>query len=113
MTQERLAGWEGEVVVTQADRDAALEAYYSCYGSTPNELWMNALIAGKHDDDPQVQLLARHRLATIEECAKVAAEWSSHLHSERWSPEAHDASEFIATAIRSLAPPPAVVGEGK
>lgn len=44
--------------VTQADREAAEGAYLECYENVPDELWLKALIAGKHDDDPQVQAFA-------------------------------------------------------
>ena len=60
------------VTVEQCDRDAAYEAYFECYEYTPNDLWLEALRSGKHDDDPQVQTLARHRIAERERCAGIA-----------------------------------------
>jgi len=58
-----------EVTVTQADRIAAYGAYATCYEDMPNDAWMQALLDGKHDDDPQVQTLARHRTPTPTQAA--------------------------------------------
>ncbi len=44
--------------VEQCDRDAAYGAYFECYEDTPNDLWLESLRAGMHDDDPQVQVIA-------------------------------------------------------
>jgi hypothetical protein len=54
-----------EVEVTQAERLSAYEAYTTCYETVPNDAWMQALLNGKHDSDPQVQLLARHRVRAL------------------------------------------------
>jgi hypothetical protein len=54
-----------EVEVTQAERLSAYEAYTTCYETVPNDAWMQALLNGKHDSDPQVQLLARHRIRDL------------------------------------------------
>ncbi len=98
MTQERLAGWEGEVV--QTDRDAAAA-------------WMRGLEdfqeigAGSYGD--LVQAFARHRLAAIEECAIAAR---NRMVAQEWPPTDGDQQiDEVLEAIRSLAPPPAVVGE--
>ncbi|MEG3175853.1 hypothetical protein U1872_06395 [Sphingomonas sp. RB3P16] len=49
--------------VTQADREAAEDAYLSCFEPQPNDLWLKALLDGKHDNDEVVQFCRRHRLA--------------------------------------------------
>ena len=51
------------VPVTQADREAASAAYYDCYETPPNALWMAKMENGGHDDDPVVQAFARHRIS--------------------------------------------------
>lgn len=53
------------VKVTQADREQAELAYLDCYDEPPNEGWLAALLAGKHDNDPLVQGFARHRADAI------------------------------------------------
>lgn len=62
-----------DIVPNQADREAAEDIYLTCFDVEPNRLWLDALLAGKHDSDPVVQAAARHRLAaereTIERCA--------------------------------------------
>jgi hypothetical protein len=55
-----------EPTVTQADREAAVNAYYICYESTcydyePSSTWVDALIGGRLDDDNLIQAFARHR----------------------------------------------------
>jgi hypothetical protein len=49
--------------VTQADRESAEDAYFSCFEPQPNNLWLKAMLDGKHDDDEVVQFCRRHRLA--------------------------------------------------
>lgn len=96
--QERLAGWEGEVVVTQADID------------------MTSTICNPIDNPYMFRILskkfAKHRLAAIEEAAKVADE---QYADSGWHPAARNAGIGIAEAIRSLSappPPPVAVEEG-
>ena len=57
------------VEITQADREAAEDAYHTCYEDVPNSAWMDALIAGKHDDDPLVRAFARHRINALRSLA--------------------------------------------
>lgn len=99
-TQERLAGWEGEVVVTQADR-VALEQIDDALGFLMDD---ERVIV--------VQAFARHRLATIEECAKAIA----GLPTGR-TEDIMEGQEQAYRVVEALAaggtppPPPAVVGE--
>lgn len=55
----------GEVVqVTQADRVAASDAFYTLPKSHwPFAMWMAEMENGDHDDAPMVQAFAHHRLA--------------------------------------------------
>ena len=46
-------------MTSQRVREAAEDAYLTCFEDVPNPAWMAALIAGKHDDDPVVQAFAR------------------------------------------------------
>jgi hypothetical protein len=62
-----------EVEVTQAERLSAYEAYTTCYETVPNDAWMQALLNGKHDSDPQVQLLARHRVRALTQAGDLIA----------------------------------------
>lgn len=57
------------VNVTQADRDLAADIVEGFFMS-------RRIRAGAADNHKVVQLIAAHRIATIEECAKVAAVWS-------------------------------------
>lgn len=52
---------QDEVKVTQADREAAYGAYFECYDTAPNDLWLQAMLEGRHDEDSLIQVLARHR----------------------------------------------------
>lgn len=52
---------QDEVTVTQADREAAYGAYFECYDTAPNDLWLQAMLEGRHDEDSLIQVLARHR----------------------------------------------------
>jgi hypothetical protein len=88
------------VNVEQCDREAAYGAYFECYEDTPNDLWLEALRAGKHDDDPQVQLLARHRIAERERCAKIV----EARVEPSWHLAAKNAAYVIARAIREPKP---------
>lgn len=65
-----------EVKVTQADREAASAAYYDCFETPPNALWMAKMENGGHDDDPVVQAFAKHRLAERERIVALAREQS-------------------------------------
>ena len=46
-------------MTSQRAREAAEDAYLTCFEDVPNPAWMDALIAGKHDNDPVVQAFAR------------------------------------------------------
>ena len=46
-------------MTSQTAREAAEDAYLTCFEDVPNPAWMEALIAGKHDNDPVVQAFAR------------------------------------------------------
>lgn len=83
------------VEVTQADREAAADAYHTCYEDVLNSAWMDALIAGKHDDDPLVRAFAANRLAERERCARVAEDWTMD-----WTRESAHVPSDIAQAIR-------------
>jgi len=48
-----------EPPVEQRHRDAASAAYYDCFDSPPNALWMAKMENGGHDDDALVQAFAR------------------------------------------------------
>lgn len=106
MMQERLAGWEGEVA--QADLDMASTICNPV--DTP------------HFYRVLCKKLSRHRIATIEECAKACEQQAKDFLSPEYAtgqPLSSFSERFAcgqcAEAICSLAPPPppAVVGEGK
>lgn len=79
------------ITPTEADREAALAIWHLCddgpYCSLPE--WL-------------VQAFARHRLAAIEECAKVA---ETTYTESGWHPAAKNAGLGIAEAIRKLGSP--------
>ena len=67
--------------VTAEDREAARGAYYSCYENEPNDLWMQALVDGKHDDDPQVIIMRDHRLSSTAALEAEIASLKQRLES--------------------------------
>ena len=85
--------------IEQCDRDAAYGAYFECCEDTPNDLWLEALRAGKHDDDPQVQVIAAVRIAERERNAKCAEDIGESYGEDEtgW----FECSETIAQAIRA------------
>lgn len=64
-----------KIDVTQNARQAAFDAYLTCYESVPNDLWLQALLNGKHDGDEMAQAFARFErdiLATRTDATPVA-----------------------------------------
>lgn len=62
------------VNVTQADRDLAVRIFKKI--RTRGIVYAENMKQGYVDGDFMFQAIAAHRIATIEECAKVAAVWS-------------------------------------
>lgn len=67
------------IAVSQSAREAAEGAFFDCYEEAPNDLWLKAMLAGNHDDDPLVQTIAhaeaRGREAGLREAARIAEGW--------------------------------------
>lgn len=61
-------------MTSQTARDAAEDAYLTCFEDVPNPAWMKALIAGKHDNDPVVQAFARFEQETALRIAEAMKE---------------------------------------
>lgn len=64
-----------KIEVTQNARQAAFDAYLTCYEIVPNDLWLQALLDGKHDGDEMAQAFARFErdiLATRTDATPVA-----------------------------------------
>ena len=93
------------VTVTPADREAAAHLFRRYNGS--GSLIEGAILSGAYDHDERVQIVARHRLAALEEAAKVAetlpigggmlSSWINTNESPMGATRRH-----IATAIRAL-----------
>lgn len=91
--------------VTQGDREAAaamLDAYRNRLNDE-DKIESAALAInvreGLHDDSPRVHAFASHRLATIEEAAKIA---ETRYVGSGWHPAARNAGLGIAEALRNL-----------
>ena len=71
--------------------------------------------SGQYDADWQMQLLARHRLASLPASRDEVIEMCAHVaeHLNGWgSPPAPELAEHIAKVIRSLKSPSSLEGEG-
>lgn len=96
-----------EVVPAQVDREAAAD--YGRYRLFSG-LSADGIECGRADGNDLVQAFARHRLATIEDCAKVC-DGNRTDDDSMWD----RASAECASLIRQLSappPPPVDVGEG-
>lgn len=80
--------------VTQGDREAAAAAVMA-YRDQKNHNWQQRIRDGLCDDGVMVQAFAAHRIAALEEAAKVA---EGHGYSQGYITFAGT----IATAIRNL-----------
>lgn len=94
---------QDEVTVTQIDREAAYGAYFECYDTAPNDLWLQAMLEGRHDEDSLIQVLARHRhQAERETLARMEPVAERYRHKKRGT-----VYEVIGTAelqVAGLAP---------
>lgn len=89
--------------VTQGDREAAaamLDAYRNRLNDE-DKIESAALAInvreGLHDDSPRVQAFASHRLATIEECAKVIDD-----HGQTWGLSYRTMTDELSRSVRNL-----------
>lgn len=112
---------QDEVTVTQADREAAYGAYFECYDTAPNDLWLQAMLEGRHDEDSLIQVLARHRhqaerdvIARMEVVAVVGNNWRLLWASgETLTAIVQRTGIKIGSPLYALPTPPAQTGEGE
>lgn len=93
---------QDEVTVTQADREAAYGAYFECYDTAPNDLWLQAMLEGRHDEDSLIQVLARHRQASTQELVEALALALSI--AESWIHDQLDGTSHVEDALAQLSP---------
>lgn len=75
-----------KIEVTQNARQAAFDAYLTCYEIVPNDLWLQALLDGKHDGDEMAQAFARFErdiLATRTDATPVVTDVAALVEAIR------------------------------
>lgn len=92
------------MIVTQIDREAAADAVRA-YRDQKNDNWQQRIRDGLCDDGMMVQAFAAHRIAALEEAAKVADEQYRGHGQTLGTARAHNyehAALLIASQIRNL-----------
>ncbi|KQM18415.1 hypothetical protein [Novosphingobium sp. Leaf2] len=105
----------GEIVgVTEGDRRAMI-AYESLSAIPLSPGFIAEILEGRHDGIGRIQLIARHRLAALEDAARACEQQARDFLSPQYAtgqPASSISERFAcsecATAIRALkSPPPA------